>query len=193
MVHSLRLQTDIKIYKEDIDTIDHKLNDTVLISFVKKLLKAESCENKTIFLTNNQTINLRKGGKIKLGKRCLDNYEYIIGIDFIEDISHWCLLFVCFKTGEIFYLDPLTNDNKYELTLVFKNVTKYLSSFKAFKEKTWKISDLCYTHTCQDDTISCGVYVCFFVEKLVKRQKELLSDHVYPNEYRNFIKDFLIN
>ena len=100
---------------------------------------------------------------------------------------------VCFKTGEIFYLDPLTNDNKYELTLVFKNVTKYLSSFKAFKEKTWKISDLCYTHTCQDDTISCGVYVCFFVEKLVKRQKELLSDHVYPNEYRNFIKDFLIN
>jgi hypothetical protein len=34
------------------------------------------------------------------------------------------------------------------------------------------------THTCQDDTISCGVYVCFFVKKLVKRQKELLSDHV---------------
>ena len=27
---------DIKIYKEDIDTIDNKLNDTILISFVKK-------------------------------------------------------------------------------------------------------------------------------------------------------------
>ena len=94
---------------------------------------------------------------------------------------------------EIIVLDPLTNNNKYELTLVFKNVTKYLSSFKAFKGKTWKISDLCYTHTCQGDTISCGVYVCFFVEKLVKRQKELLSDHVYTNEYRNFIKYFLIN
>ena len=159
----------------------------------KKLLKTHSCENKTILLINKQTISLRKGDKIKLGKRCLDNYEYIMGIDFIEDISHWCLLFVCFKTCKIFYLDPLTNDNKYELTLVFKNVTKYLSSFKDFKEKTCKISDLCYTHTCQYDTISCGVYVCFFVEKLVKRQKELLSDHVYTNEYRNFIKDFLIN
>jgi len=33
----------------------------------------------------------------------------------------------------------------------------------------------------------------FFVEKLVKRQEELLNDHVYTNEYRNFIKDFLIN
>jgi len=86
----------MKIYKEDIDTIDHKLNDTVLISFVKKFLKTKSCENKTIFLTNNQTISLRKGDKIKLDKRCLDNYEYIIGKDFIKDISHWRLLFVCF-------------------------------------------------------------------------------------------------
>jgi len=68
-----------------------------------------------------------------------------------------------------------------------------LSSYKAFKEKTWKILDLCYTHTCQGDTISYSVYVCFFVEKLVKRQEDLLSDHVYTNEYRNFIKDFLIN
>ena len=40
----------------------------------------------------------------------------------------------------------------------------------------------CYTHTCQNDTISCGVYVCYFVEKLVKRQKELLSYRIFANE-----------
>ena len=70
---------------------------------------------------------------------------------------------------------------------------KRVSSFKAFKEKTWKISDLCYTHTCQDDTISCGVYVCYFVKKLIKSQKELLSNRIFANEYRNFIKNILIN
>jgi hypothetical protein len=64
---------------------------------------------------------------------------------------------------------------------------------KLLKKKYGKYQIYVIPHTCQGETISCGVYVCFFVEKLVKRQEELLNDHVYTNEYRNFIKDFLIN
>ena len=41
---------DIKIYKEDIDTIDNKLNDTILISFVKKLLLRSFCVLKNTIL-----------------------------------------------------------------------------------------------------------------------------------------------
>ena len=36
--------------------IDDKLNDTILISFEKKLLKAESCENKAIFLLTSKRL-----------------------------------------------------------------------------------------------------------------------------------------
>ena len=32
-----------------------------------------------------------------------------------------------------------------------------------------------------------------FVKKLVKGQKELLSNRIFANEYRNFIKNILIN
>ena len=41
---------DINICKEDIDTIDNKLNDTILISFVKKLLLRSFCVLKNTIL-----------------------------------------------------------------------------------------------------------------------------------------------
>ena len=49
--HSLsQYLKETKIYKEDIDTIDNKLNDTILISFVKKLLLRSFCVLKNTIL-----------------------------------------------------------------------------------------------------------------------------------------------
>ena len=69
------------------------------------------------------------------------------------------LLFVSLLDQTITYIDPF-GANRSKCEDVRLNWKKFCSTRNVLKEKTWTISPDSYIHSKQNDSFSCGVFIC---------------------------------
>lgn len=93
--------------------------------------------------------------------------------------SHFTLVYLDCNKKEFYYIDPMGKYHTGE------------ERFAIFEEKTnqrdWTLKKM--DHDNQSDTYNCGVFICQFVECILKNKSLLnLED---PNTYRTYIKKLL--
>ena len=143
--------------------------------------------------SHRRLIEKLKNEKLKISSKSLANYDFISGPVYIHP-NHWCLFFVSVKSGNVTFINPSrTSRQQAENALARWTTYAEKSSDLSLKKKHWKLSPHWLNHTKQTDSTSCGVFVCFFFETLIKKQYDLLNNHfnihVSNLEYRDYIRD----
>ena len=69
---------------------------------------------------------------------------------------------------------------------------EFCSTRNVLKEKTWIISPDSYTHSKQNDSFSCGVFICNFFEHMINNKREYLVNNFDLVAYRAKITNTLI-
>ena len=60
------------------------------------------------------------------------------------------------------------------------------------KDKNWKLSNHWLTHCTQDDSRSCGVFVCYFFEKIINAEFKYLTNYFEVSDYRAYIREKIL-
>lgn len=90
-------------------------------------------------------------------------------ISYAGNADHWCLIVIRINLCEINAFDSLGLARTKELDSVFKFVQVYAKSIgKHLNPNQWIIKDTPTTCPKQFDTISSGVYVCVFAERIAR-------------------------
>jgi len=97
----------------------------------------------------------------------LSNYKFIAGPVHFIDREHWCLIFFNMSTFTFYYFDSLfSNDTNLYSERVFINMIKFCSKYSDLKNIKWTNGSL-NNYITQNDSYSCGLFVCYFFESLL--------------------------
>lgn len=96
------------------------------------------------------------------------------------------MLFVSIKDREIGYIDSLEGVDEVEKTeKARKNWTKFCKTINISKKTCWRTHSKYTKHGYQNDKVSCGAFVCYFAEMLIRSKMEKFhASNVNINEYR---------
>jgi hypothetical protein len=102
--------------------------------------------------------------------------------------SHWVLSLAVMENKEIHFYDPanrsLGNVHRHAL----ERWVQILSSHLGCDTKEWKI--IIPEHSFQDDGHNCGVYVCWYAERIVSGN--CTAEKLNPYQYRKYIYDVIV-
>ena len=109
--------------------------------------------------------------------------------------NHWIVIFVLIEESKILILDPFGKNDQLKDKIQF-NGGKYL---KEIFGKNFETIDI-KKRSMQSDNYNCGVYCCFYLDKLVNHVAnggkitniDLYMD-ITPSEYRKKIKKMLLS
>ena len=127
-------------------------------------------------------------------RKSLLSFDYIADPVLLElgsGVKHWTLLFVSLLDQTVTYIDPF-GANRSKCEDVRLNWKKFCSTWNVLKEKTWIISPDSYTHSKQNDSFSCGVFICNFFEHMINKKREFLVNNFDLVAYRAKITNTLI-
>jgi len=127
-------------------------------------------------------------------RKSLLSFDYIAGPVLLElgsGVKHWTLLFVSLLDQTVTYIDPFGADRS-KCEDVRLNWKKFCSTRNVLKEKTWIISPDSYSHSKQNDSFSCGVFICNFFEHMINKKREFLVNNFDLAAYRAKITNTLI-
>jgi hypothetical protein len=182
--------SDIELLESDFKTIEgnNRLNDSVILAFMKSFKK-----DKNVFvLPTTLTHQIVTTGKLeRIMRKNLSHFDYIAGPLFISSQEHWCLLFVSVITSEITYINPL-GTTKTDCKNILDNWKLFVKSRVGLKDKDWKITRYSQDHSLQQDNFSCGVFICYFYDKLINREFQYLRNFFDLSGYRIKIREILL-
>ena len=182
--------SDIELLESDFKTIEgnNRLNDSVILAFMKSFKK-----DKNVFvLPTTLTHQIVTTGKLeRIMRKNLSHFDYIAGPLFISSQEHWCLLFVSVITSEITYINPL-GTTKTDCKNILDNWKLFVKSRVGLKDKDWKITRYSQDHSLQQDNFSCGVFICYFYDKLINREFQYLRNFFDLSDYRIKIREKLL-
>lgn len=103
-----------------------------------------------------------------------DRYEWIVGP--VLKKNHWTLFLANTKNSNFYYFNSLKNSlekNLLEAT-AFDNWITFCAKI-GMKQIIWSLKTI--NHTCQEDSVNCGPFVCFYFYKVIKKEP-LLTDKI---------------
>lgn len=164
------------------------LYDTILDAFLYKLCKphpnAMFLETAVSQIINNNSLNSLR---MQLGDKYFTNIENIF-VAFNPNGKHWVLLVVKPKLKQIQIYDPTSKKKSTSQTLmkfVKQLICVLLNDFGS--NEVWGI--VSPKHIIQRGNYNCGVYVCWYAERILKNQ-DVLSDFS-GSDFRKYIFDFI--
>ena len=188
IVHTI---DDIEIKSKDFDSLngENLLTDTIILAYMKTFI---SSNNVYLFSSNVAAQIVEIGKTLSAIRKNLNVYKYAAGPVHIPGIKHWCLLFVSLETNDVTYIDPYqASDTKCEQVRL--NWTKFCKTRSGLKEKEWRVSPYSFSHKKQTDEFSCGVFVCYFFEKLIKADYNYMQNYFDVADYRTIIRKQILS
>ena len=182
--------SDIELLESDLKTIEgnNRLNDSVILAFMKSFKKVKN----VFVLPTPLTHQIVTTGKLeKIMRKNLSHFDYIAGPLFISSQEHWCLLFVSVISSEITYINPL-GTAKTDCDNILNNWKLFVKSRVGLKDKDWKITRYSQDHSLQQDNFSCGVFVCYFYDKLINGEFQYMRNFFDLSDYRTNIRENLL-
>ena len=180
---------DLNVLQKDIESLhgNNLLTDTIILAYMKSFKI-----NSLYVLSSNIATQIVNSGKLlNIIRKNLSSYQYIAGPVHIPEKNHWCLLFISMNDNQVIYIDPY-QATKEKLNEVLANWGKFCKTRTGLKSKEWKLSPYSSSHTKQIDSYSCGVFVSYFFEKLIKSEFNYLQNFFDVNDYRMIIKSKII-
>ena len=68
----------------------------------------------------------------------------------------------------------------------------FVKSRVGLKDKDWKITRYSQDHSLQQDNFSCGVFVCYFYDKLINGEFHYMRNFFDLSDYRTNIREKLL-
>jgi hypothetical protein len=182
---------DIYVFEKDIDRLNGttELNDTVIVAFMKAFFLYN-----VIVLPSVVISQIIEGKKILNIPKNLAKYDYICGPVYLKEKKHWCLFFASVRKYELIFIDSLGHekDMLYKIRINWNNFARnYLLA-----NEEYQLSKHCFLHSKQNDNFSCGVFVCYFFEKLITGQRDLIEKNLDGEDlkrYREFIRNMILS
>ena len=94
-------------------------------------------------------------------------------------------------SSEITYINSL-GTTKTECKNILDNWKVFVKSRVGLKGKDWKKRRYSQDHSLQQDNFSCGVFVCYFYDKLINEEFQYMKNFFDLNDYRTNIREKLL-
>jgi Ulp1 family protease len=149
------------------------LNDVIIDAYAC-ILKSETPQIAIIssyFVKNN--IEVAEVNSTYFSKNINELQDYrLIGVPVNSGNLHWTLLIIDVQKKALIYLDSLTHSTTNRGQTIVAEMKRFLSSTypEEFIDEEWT-SIYPSTHALQQDSVNCGVFICYFLKVLTTAMK----------------------